>query len=223
MAAGFVPATVALCAPLEPGAVPDGRRGPAAGITWVARLDVLTAGGPWQGVDLALEIDPAWLDSRQALRDALRASRVAVPGLDAAVLRGAVLRHHDLLAAEGIRVVVVDAFGDVRRGSRRPAPAGWACRNVAWGLWEVRHEPPRGRRPWSWLWPTGSLPAPRRGGLHVLSAADGRGRWGSQVGLWNAWVARHAARITVVPIAALPDLFEGGRCGSLGGSVLRAA
>lgn len=221
MAAGAA-AMVSLCAPLQAAAAARGSGGSAAAITWVARLDAVVGGSCSPGLEVALEIEPCWLDSKRTLRDAVRAARDAAPGITAAVLRGSPLRHHDLLAAEGVRVVVVDSFGDVRRGSRRPSPGGWPCRNVAWGLWEVRCAAPRDGRPWIWPWPLGGMPSPRRGGLHVLSADVGE-RPGAHVERWIGWMARHAGRVVVVPVAALPDIFEGARTGSRGGSILHAA
>ena len=146
-------------------------------------------------------------------------ARHAAPGLEAAVLRGPTLAHHAVLAEEGIRVVVVDAFADVGRGSRRPAPAGWACRNVAWGLWEVRACPPRRSAAWAWL---PGLPAPRRGGLHVADVGtDSIGRLRRLLD----WAGRGVAgrRAVAVTLADLPAILEGRRSVAVGASVLKAA
>lgn len=188
--------------------------------TLVADLATLERGGPAvTGADVALAIEPGWLASRQAMRTALVRARRAVPSLAAAVLRGAPLAHHAILAAEGIRVVVVDAFADVGRGRRRPAPSGWPCRNVAWGLWEVKVCPPRRSRAWAWL---PGLPAPRRGGLHVWATEDTGGR---RLGRMLDWAGRGVAagRAVAVTLADLPEILEGGRPALLAGSVLRAA
>ena len=112
--------------------------------------------------------------------------------------------------------MLVDEFSDVGRGSRRPAPTGWPCRSVAWGLWEVKACPPRRSPGWGWL---PGLPAARRGGLHVI--ADGEQRLSRLVD-WSAQcVARGQA--VVVPLAELPAILEGRTLGSLAASVLRAA
>ncbi|MFM8826870.1 MAG: hypothetical protein ACKOFT_07310, partial [Actinomycetota bacterium] len=87
--------------------------------------------------DFALRIAPEWLDSKQVLRRRLAEVRRALPGVVTAVHRGPKpLAHRTLFVEEGFQIVVVDAFTDERRSSRRPAPSGWPCRNLAWGLWE---------------------------------------------------------------------------------------
>lgn len=204
------PATIVICANGSHGI---GTVHPA--VTRVFTLDALLHDGVrTHGADVALRIDPRWLDSRQALRQALVRARHAAPRLEAAVLQGAMPAHHGVLAEEGIRVVLVDDFRDVGRGSRRPSPAGWPCRNVAWGLWEVKACPPR--RSWAWL---PGLPAPRRGGLHVVTDGDGR------LQRLLDWSARATARGTAVAVALgdLPAILEGRRSVPLAASVLRAA
>lgn len=211
MAARSSPATVVICAP-EPLRTGGPTRS-AAAVTRVVDLDTLLGGA--DGPDVALAIDPRWLAARQTLRRVLVQARHAAPGLEAAVLRGAALAHHAVLAEEGIRAVLVDAFADVGRGPRRPAPAGWPCRNVAWGLWEVRSCPPRRGRGWGWL---PGLPAPRRGALHAAVATAGDRRM-------HDWAARAVARgqAVAVTLAGLPAILEGRATPALAASVLRAA
>ena len=214
MAVSTSPATVVVC---------GGPQSPApAGVpmTRVLTLDTLVrcdVAAPGSGLALALE--PEWLESRQTLRRAVVRARHAAPGLEAAVLRGPPLAHHAVLAEEGIRVVVVDAFADVGRGSRRPAPAGWPCRNVAWGLWEVRSCPPRRSATWAWL---PGLPTPRRGALHVADGGDGGE---ARLRRLLEWAARGAAagRSVAVFLAELPAILEGRRSAALAASVLKAA
>jgi hypothetical protein len=193
------PATVVLCGPLgSVRATPGGfavRRGITPGqppVTWIARLDDLlrgpvhvpAEGDPSRGLDIALALEPAWLDSRRALREAVHRAQAVAPALDAAVLTGAPLREHGLLAEMGIRVVVVDHLDRSGRGSRRPPPAGWPCRNVTWGLWEVEKTDPA-RRPGLWhrLTHGSGLPTTRAGSLQVLcdenreTVRHGLGRW----------------------------------------------
>lgn len=212
MADGQSPATVVICAPDE-----GGTRVRSPAVTSVVTLHALLRDAPRDdGAAAALEIDPAWLESRAALRQALVRARHAAPRLEAAVVRGALGALHGLLAEEGIRVVLVEAFRDVGRGSRRPAPAGWPCRNVAWGLWEVKACPPRRSPGWAWL---PGLPAARRGGLHVVAAGDQR------LGRLVDWSAQAAARgqAVVVTLAELPAILEGRTSGAMAASVLRAA
>lgn len=214
------PATVVVCA--------AGRSAVGTGIptTVVADVDTLVGGGPpMQAACVALALEPEWLRSRHTLRAALVRARRAVPNLEAAVLRGAALEHHAVLADEGFRVVVVDAFADVGRGCRRPAPAGWPCRNVAWGLWEVRTCPPRRAPAWAWV---PGLPGPRPGGLAVCVAGDAgtaRGTAGLRLGRVVDWAGRAVARgrAAAITLAELPAILEGRRSGPLAASVLRAA
>lgn len=215
MAARTSPATVVICAPLERRAVPVDAR-PGVPVTWVADLEtILARADRLDGGALALAIEPEWMASRQALRAAVVRARHAAPGLEAAVLRGGTLVHHAVLADEGIRAVVVDGFAPLGRSGRRPAPAGWPCRNVAWGLWEVRACPPRRSAWWSWL---PGLPGPRAGGLHVAPVEAEPGRlldWASRA------VARgHAVAVT---LGDLPAILEGRRPAALASSVLAAA
>jgi len=216
MPATMSPATIVICAGLPQRAeTPVG-----VPVTRVVDLDTLVRrGAVAPGTSVALEIDPAWLTSRQMLRQAVVRARHVAPELESAVLRGPTLAHHAVLAEEGIRVVVVDAFADVGRGSRRPAPAGWPCRNVAWGLWEVRACPPRRAAAWAWL---PGLPAPRRGGLHVADVGiESAGRLRRLLD----WAARGVAggRAVAVGLAELPAILEGRRSVPVGASVLKAA
>lgn len=215
MPATTSPATVVVCAAgPRPGMA---SMPPGSPVTWVVDLDTLATRPRLEAAAVALAIEPAWLASRQTLRRALVQARHAVPDLEAAVLRGGPLAHHAVLAEEGIRIVAVDAFADVGRGSRRPAPAGWPCRNVAWGLWEVRFCPPRRSTAWSWL---PGLPAPRRGGLAVADA-EGAARLQRLLDWTCRGVAR--GRATAVTLAGLPAILEGRRAAPLSASVLKAA
>jgi hypothetical protein len=202
----------------------------AGPVTWAADVDTLAGvadAARGAAPDLAIAIAPDWLDSRATLRRMVAAARQAAPGLDTAVLRGGrPLAHHALLAEEGIRAVVVEAVGDAVRGSRRPAPGGWRCRNPVWGLWELQVDPPRRQGLVGWL-TGGDLPRPRAGGLHVLHAGDvavdrpvsGR------LGRWLAWAARRAAggRLRLARPGDVATLLARGGQAVVTGSVLKAA
>jgi hypothetical protein len=222
MAAGPSPATFVACAPLAwRGSDRAGLARPAVPITWITSLNSLSvaAEAGAAGATIALELLPAWFCTKQSLRDAIAVARSAVPSLDTAVIEGAVPRHHDVLAAAGIRVVAVDVLAPVQRGSRRPAPQGWACRTVAWGLWEVLVGPDP-RQPRGWLSWTGLGRRPRAGSLHVHRLACRAAR----ADRWLAWATRLAARGGVAAtLADLPELIEGRRGGPLAGSILKAA
>jgi hypothetical protein len=238
MTKSVAPATVLICAALpqtDRSIATAGRLSavpmtPAIPVTWIGSIETVIRGGfaPDRS-DIAIELQPEWFTSRQTLRAAIARARGAVPGIETAVLRGAPLEHRELLAESGIRVVMVDAFADTDRGSRRPAPQGWPCRNVAWGLWEVEsaRQRPTGLR--AWLPKFTSLPAARPGGLHVLLdrtvVPGSRGAMSPRVERWIDQVQARQARGAVVAatLADLPTLVERRQRQPFGGSVLRAA
>jgi hypothetical protein len=232
------PATVLICAALpqtDRSGTPAGRLSavpvsPAIPVTWIGSVEAVVRGGfaPDRS-DLAIELEPEWFTSRQALRSAIARARGAVPGIEAAVLRRAPLEHRELLAEAGIRVVLVDAFADTDRGSRRPAPQGWPCRNVAWGLWEVdsARRQPTGLR--AWLPRFTSLPVAWPGGLHVLVdrtvVPGSRGAMSPRVERWIEWAQARQTRgaVMAATLADLPTIVERRQRQPFGGSVLRAA
>jgi hypothetical protein len=55
------------------------------------------------------------------------------------------LDHRRLFRDAGIQVVAVESLHPVSRQSRRPPPAGWECRCLLWGLWEVGFTGPQPR------------------------------------------------------------------------------
>lgn len=236
----FDPTTLVVCAnlprPTRSGACAawlDTLGPSAAAVTWAADADTLgavAAAAHGRGVpvpELSLALRPDWLDSRATLRRMVGAARQAVPGLDTAVLRGPrPLAHQSLLAEEGIRVVIVDTFADAGRGSRRPAPAGWRCRNPAWGLWEVQVDPPRPAGMVGWLL-HGSMPRPRPGSLHVLHAGDmpADRPVSGRLDRWLAWAERRAAtgRLRLTGLTDLATILGLGGAAPVSGSVLKAA
>lgn len=204
-------------------------------MTWVADADALavaaTALRAPGSRDFALRIAPEWLDSKQELRRRLAEARGLVPGLVTAVHRGPrPLAHRTLFVEEGFQIILVDSFADERRASRRPAPTGWPCRNLAWGLWEVMITPPFRGGLLAWLWQGGSLPRPAPGSLRVLHAGGtdlvgGVGASSVRLERWLAWAERRAAsgHATVLPLSSLADALARGGSLPLGGSVLKAA
>jgi len=239
MIASKSPATLVICAtvPRQPvvprsGSWLDVARGVPVPVTWVAGVDSLAAlGGRMEGLDLAIDLPPAACGSRTRLRDLLSRSRDAAPGIAAAVLRGPMpADHRRLLVDHGIAVALVDAFDDDGRGSRRPAPRGWACRNAVWGLWEVQVTPPRRRGVLGWLG-VGGLSSPRAGSLHVLrteglhSGNNAATFVASRLERWMEWANGHRVRGTAVvtELSALPASLAGAGRSALAGSVLRAA
>lgn len=184
-----------------------------------------------EGLDVALDIPPAASGSRRRLRDLLARARDLVPGLSTVALRGpTAIEQRVLLAEWGISVALVDSFSDEGRGSRRPAPRGWGCRNVVWGLWEVLVTPPRAAGVLGWLG-LGGQPRLRAGGLQVLrSDATTAGTSPAAVvpprlQRWIAWAAQRRERgtVSVVSLSAVPRMIAGGDQQPIAGSVLRAA
>jgi hypothetical protein len=224
------PATVVILARIDATITADGFetlaasvRSTDAAVTWVAdgdtlkRLSRLTADQSW-----ALVLDGTETDSRQRLRQHLIGlRRTAVDGVVVAD-RGTIAQR-DLLVAEGIRTAVVDRFDDVTRGSRRPAPEGWACRSVVWGLWEVESTPTRaGSVLGRWLpW----IGGPAAGSLTVVTVSQaGAGILATSDRLTRVIAAHRAGRHPkrFARLGDLPSLLgSGGQVN--GGSVLRAA
>lgn len=217
------PATVVL---VSHASARGGRADGVAGhvpVTWVAELAGVGDLPAHESVVLALP--PTGLESRQALRDIVGEARRRRPTITAVLVRGQPLRHRGVLAEAGIRTALVDAFSDVERGSRRPAPAGWSCRSVVWGLWEVCLTPPV--RGWRRTLQGSSLPRPRAGALAVVAGDTVGGE--QPLSHCIAWAARaHAkAGAVVTTLSDLTTLIERGGIddGSTHrhGSVLRAA
>jgi len=226
------PATVVILARVPAGTtaeefakLDDLQRRRSAAVTWVvdgADLDRFAAQCPAARSALALDAD--CMRSRQDLRRVLGRAQSATPALDAVVVvGGTAIVHRDVLVDSGIRTAVVERFDETSRGSRRPAPGGWPCRSILWGLWEVEASPAKtagmiGR----WI-PWGGHPT--AGSLTVISiAAQGSGTRDLVDRLSRAidrhTGAGHAARFALV--AELPAML--GSVGQpQGGSVLRAA
>ncbi|MFM7184709.1 MAG: hypothetical protein ACKO4Z_08065 [Planctomycetota bacterium] len=232
------PSTLVICAaaprqPLNGRAAdwPATARSLPVPVTWLVGVDAVAAADVGPEVELALDIPPAACGSRQRLRDLLARARDVAPTIAAVVLRGPTpVEHRGLLVEWGISVAIVDEFADESRGCRRPAPRGWACRNVVWGLWEVLVSPARPGGLAGWLGFSGP-PRLRPGGLHVLrSNAGGTGSSSAsyltpRLQRWVGWAAQRRERgaADVVGLSALPTLICGAGRQPMAGSVLRAA
>lgn len=232
------PATVMVCIRVPEGATREGfavwadvaaRTG--VPITWAARPadlpTVLTVLGlkasAW---DIALALDPPHLLTRSTLRNEIAASR-AISGLvTCAVASGTpALDHRPLLVEQGIQAIVVGGFDNVTRSSRRPPPAGWPCRSVVWGLWEVRSAPQLPRPALGGLLPWTLAPRLAPGSLTVVQIEPGV--TGQRAALLRAerltgWIARQPARVRGARLSDLPDLL-GATGQPEAGSVLRRA
>lgn len=204
------PTTVVVCGGLEQASHVERR--PGVPVTWIADRSALeriesvalpaVAAGRTAADAVAIVIEPAWLESRQALQDAVEAGRRVHADLVTGAVRDVAVHDPRLAAAAGLRAVLVRSFA-AGRNARRPAPAGWPCRNPAWGLWEVKatESPPR-TGIWGRLLGLRSGSAAGRGGLVVLDAST------AAVGVlqrWLDWAARGVTAGTAVT-STLPEL-----------------
>jgi hypothetical protein len=204
-------------------------RGSNVAVTWTVDLETLATAREAAAdtvPDLALDLTGGWPASRRELRETLRSARQAWPHFEAAIVRGSVgLDHRDALVQEGITTIAVDRFDASSRGSRRPAPRGWPCRSILWGLWEVSLSTPARSgvvgQMTDWC-RRGGRPA----GLTVLdagrsiSAASVRSRFDRHL----AWIRRRAPTgLRAVTLSAMPTILRGGIDAAAQGSVLRAA
>jgi hypothetical protein len=236
MHASDAPATLVICGtvPRTTRSEPSGLvRGPDLPVTWLAPIDRLAVAAGLAarhaGCAAALELPPAALESRGRLRGLLARGRDVLPGLAAVGVRGGVsAEHRGLLVEEGIRIALVEQLAESGRGSRRPAPTGWRCRNASWGLWEVEISAGLPRSPLAWL---GLGSQPRRGSLHVLrteALAEGNGGTvflASRLERQLAWARRQVDRGRGVALSldGLATLLAGGEQAPRDHSVLRAA
>lgn len=197
-------------------------------VTWI--VNAARIGGAAEAIgsshELVLQVAPGAFASRPRLRAVLARAREAVPTLSAIAVRGGGIEHRSMLVEEGIRVVLVDALPAESRGSRRPAPAGWRCRNSSWGLWEIELAPASRRGPLSFFG-IETRPSLRRGGLAVVATEgqDGQGTMHHRLERLAAWADRLVARDTAeaVTLSTLVARLSGDDQQGLTGSVLRAA
>jgi hypothetical protein len=187
-------------------------RPPGVPLTWITDLATLERSGhrdkglcrwPWTATDaMALVIEPAWLDSRHTVREAVTAARATHADLRAGVLRDAELHDPGLAVSAGLRTVLVRSCA-AGRGSRRPAPAGWLCRNPTWGLWEVQpSEAPPQTGFWDRLFGRGRASGAGRRELVVLDASLASA---AVLQRWLDWAARGVVAGTAVAVT-LPDV-----------------
>jgi hypothetical protein len=243
MAGSGLPCTVVICCSLPAGigredaaARLDAGRHADVPVTWLAALDWLPRvvdrlGGDRHGGSVALDI-PARCP-RTAARELLSRARQEAPALDAVAVRGpldAPCRQE--LAAGGVRVVYREGADTTARGSRRPAPSGWACHSPVWGMWEVAASddtcPPAGIR--LIFGATGGVSV-RPGGLavvdvgHGVTAGQATSVIRSRLGRWKAWAAGRwrSPKAVFRVLSQVPDLITTASRGPVGGSILRAA
>jgi len=215
------PAVRIICAPLPPPGVARSLPPQSHLVSWYGPLTAIESADSTT-LPAAIEIDPLAAASRRRLRELCQASRRACPGIEAAVVTGdAAPPHRDLLADEGIRVVISSHFSG-RGRPRRPAPAGWPCRNMQWGLWEVLRET---RPRHSWLC-RGGLLRIRPGTLAAIDVAT----WSHRDPLRQLSQILHRLerplatnRAVVATLAEFPELVTGAESRIQPDSILRAA
>jgi hypothetical protein len=188
--------------------------------------DTPPAGHPDSEQPPAILIDSAAASSRRELRSVLRAARQAVPQLRAAVIEHEMeVPQPDLLVEEGITVVLTSRFSGTGR-PRRPAPAGWPCRSVQWGLWELLRHSSTAK---SWrpkLFQQSGVPRLSPGTLAGIDAATPTGSFeGRRIKSLLARVKKQVAsgRLIVPKLEELPGLVCGGSSSQAPSSILRAA
>lgn len=200
-------------------------------VTWAARPAELATvlgvlGGCRAAGDAALALDPPHLRARTTLRSEIAAARAVAGDVECVVASGTpALDHRPLLVEQGIHTIAVGGFDDVSRSSRRPPPAGWPCRSVVWGLWEVRTvpQPPRprlgGLLPWAFA---PRLPPASLTVVVVEPAGGGSGAVPPLLDRLVGWISRQSDRVRAARLHDLPDLL--GVAGQREtGSVLRRA
>ena len=224
------PAICILCSPLPARgeastaiAIDSGRTSPT--ISWYGSLEQIES---WHRSEQppAILIDPAVAESRRNLRNFLRAGRRAVPTLRAAVIgRAGGVNQADLLVEEGIEVVLASRFSGTGR-PRRPVPAGWPCRSMQWGLWELQRQTPTATSWGGKLFGRTAVPRLKPGMLAAIDTATTAGthdaqrlkslraRLGGQVS---------AGRLIMASLGELPALVSDGDSRQTPGSILRAA
>lgn len=240
MARAVLPTTLVFCCPLPAGlsaaqiaAGVDAVAGSMIRATLAVSAEHLplaverqaSGGGPTR---VAVEVPADIAASRQSLRRLLTATESVVPGIDAAMVRGSLPQDcRRMLVDAGIGVVLRDRLEPVSRGARRPAPGGWPCRSVLWGLWEIAA---------SAAVPPGIMhrllrratEQPQPGGLTVVNLAGGSVPTAASIRdrleRWQSWIRRQRpGSVEVADLASLPDLITGAARKTLAGSVLKAA
>ena len=129
-----------VCAPLPPKNIPMAtafdRPTATLPISWYGTLAGLER-MPHNVGATCLELDADDLSVKHRLRMKIRSARHSFPDLNVVVISNRGGEHqYDLFVDEGISVILTHST-TATSSPRRPTPAGWPCRNVQWGLWEV--------------------------------------------------------------------------------------
>lgn len=200
-------------------------------ITWVARsadmpvvIDALRL--KVTPCDVALALAAEQLLSRPTIRREIAAARAIAGSIGCVAVTGIPsLEHRSLLVEQGVHTIAVGGFDAASRSSRRPPPKGWPCRNVVWGLWEVRSVSEPRRSAIGTLLPWAIGPRMASGTLTVVHIAPDTAR--SRSGLarlerLTTWIGRQGARVIAARLSDLPELLQAAGQRDTG-SVLRTA
>lgn len=236
MRSSAAPATVVICCGVPAGTSPAAvapwtnlaarSRMP---ITWVCGRDVLPTvlAGVADEQDVALDLDAAHVACRPALRREIAAARERVGNITSIVVSGTpCLDHRSLLVEQGIQTVAVGGFEHATRSSRRPPPAGWQCRSIVWGLWEVRTVPRPPRRAMAWMLAGFAGPRLAPGSLtvvHIDPVVIGERQARGELERLIAWVGRRPVGVRAARLGDLPGLLHAGGQPETGSVLRRAA
>lgn len=201
-------------------------------ITWAARpadmavvIDVLRLKAT--AYDIALALDAEQLSSRPTLRREIAAAQAIAGSVGCVTVAGAPsLEHRSLLVEQGVQTIAVGGFDAATRSSRRPAPAGWPCRSVVWGLWEVQSLPelPRPAIGRMLPWAVGPRVAPGTLTVVHLEAETARSRSGlARFERLTTWIGRQGGRVGSARLSDLPDLLRAAGQRETGSVLRRAA
>jgi len=201
-------------------------------ITWIApadRMREIAAAAAAAGVEASVAIDVSAVASRSGLRATVGDAVTVMPGLEAAAVRGGLpAERRRGLAEAGMRVILRDSFDATGPGPRRPAPRGWPCRSVLWGLWEATPSPAVPPTTIGRLLPWAAGTVIPAGGLAVPDLSRGIAGAApllrSRVEQWQSWARRRGpGSVSFARLADLPALVAGAGRLADGGSVLKAA
>jgi hypothetical protein len=239
MSRSGLPTTVVLCCELPTG-LPSATVenwlawGLKAGvpITWIAplgRLRQIAAAAAAAGIEPSVALDVSAIDTRSGLRASFAEAAASLATIEAAAVRGRLpAEQRRGLAEAGVRAILRDSFDGNGPGVRRPAPRGWPCRSVLWGLWETTPSPAAPPTAIGRLLPWATGATTTAGGLTVPELARGSatdpGQLRVRVEQWQAWAGRQGTgAVSFARLAELPALVAGASRVPDGGSVLRAA
>ncbi len=193
-------------------------------ISWYGKLASLER-MPCDIGTTCLELDADDLCVKHRLRMKLRSARYSFPDLKVVVISNLERDHqYDLFVDEGISVILTHST-TTTSSPRRPSPAGWPCRNVQWGLWEVSRDNPRPRFTKSFF-SAFTQKRPHGGTLRVLDTGLENGDYDHRKFMKATRRLRHLISkkvTTVISLAQLPTVISKRSSREMPASILKAA